>query len=98
MFLLDKPIFEEFDPSELSGMEGEPFAISVVVNANPSAVSYTWKRNGQPLNNNGRRIIARSSTLNITRLERQDAGIYTVEAINHEGRAFYNLSLNVKCK
>ena len=79
-------------------MEGEPFAISVVVNANPSTVSYTWTRDGLPLSKNGRRITAHSSTLNITKLERQDGGIYTVEAMNLEGHAVYNLSLNVLCK
>lgn len=93
----DKPIFAALDPSELVGMEGEPFVISVLARANPSAITYTWTRDGLPLSTSNKRLTARGPTLNITRLEKYDAGTYTCEAINSEGTTVYELNLTVQC-
>lgn len=94
----DKPIFEPFDPKEMIGMEREPFVISVEANANPSKIVYTWMRDGLSLSSGNKRIIANDSTLNITQLERHDAGTYTCEARNNEGSTYYKLNLTVQCK
>ena len=94
------PVFESLEPSELVGMEGEPFMATVVTRANPATITYTWTRDGLPLSNGavGARIIARGPALNISRLERNDAGTYICQAMNNEGTTFYQLNLTVQCK
>ncbi|KAG7187933.1 hypothetical protein KM043_013897 [Ampulex compressa] len=94
--VLYKPIFSSLDSYELTGLEGEPFVISVAANGNPNSIKYTWTRDGLPLSTAARRITARGSTLNITRLDRHDAGTYICEAINEEGTTFYQLNLTVQ--
>ncbi|XP_015186948.1 PREDICTED: nephrin isoform X3 [Polistes dominula] len=96
LHVLYKPIFSTLEPYELMGMEGEPFVISVSATGNPNTVTYTWTRDGLPLSSIGKRITARGPTLNITKLERYDAGTYTCEAINEEGTTFYPLNLTVQ--
>lgn len=97
-FVTDKPIFSSIEPYELIGMESEPFVISVSAMGNPNEISYTWTRDGLPLVSNNRRISVRASTLNITKLDRHDAGTYICEATNEEGTTFYQLNLTVQCK
>uniref|UniRef100_A0ABD2WLG2 Nephrin n=1 Tax=Trichogramma kaykai TaxID=54128 RepID=A0ABD2WLG2_9HYME len=96
--ILYKPVFENLEATELVGMEGEPFVISVAARGNPAAITYSWTRDGLPLSSNvaRSRITARGSTLNITRLERLDAGTYVCEAINDRGQTFYHLNLTVQ--
>ncbi|XP_066587701.1 nephrin-like [Prorops nasuta] len=94
--VLYKPIFSSLDPYELTGMEGEPFVITVSASGNPSSITYTWTRDGLPLGGGGKRITARGATLNITRLVHYDAGTYICEAINKEGATFYQLNLTVQ--
>ncbi|XP_034175874.1 sticks and stones isoform X1 [Osmia lignaria lignaria] len=94
--VLYKPIFFPIVPYELIGMEGEPFVISVSARGNPNDIKYTWTRDGLPLVSNNRRISVRGSTLNITKLDRHDAGTYICEAINEEGTTFYQLNLTVQ--
>ncbi|XP_012277554.1 nephrin isoform X2 [Orussus abietinus] len=94
--ILYKPIFTPLDPNELIGMEGEPFVISVQATANPTPITYSWTKDGLPLSSAAKRISARDSTLNITRLERHDSGTYTCEGINKEGTTFYQLNLTVQ--
>ncbi|CAH2232974.1 jg8291 [Pararge aegeria aegeria] len=43
----------------------------------------------------GDRIISEGSMLNMTRLSRHDAGIYTCEAVNSQGAATVNITVNV---
>ncbi|XP_029178858.1 nephrin-like isoform X3 [Nylanderia fulva] len=93
--VLYKPIFSPLDPAELTGLEGEPFVISVMASGNPNTTEYTWTRDGLPLGNSRKRITAHGSTLNITRLDRHDAGTYICEALNKEGTTFYQLNLTV---
>lgn len=97
-YFIDKPIFSPLDPYELTGLEGEPFVISVSARGNPNTTEYTWTRDGLPLSNSGKRITAHGPTLNITRLNRHDAGTYICEALNKEGTTFYQLNLTVQCK
>ncbi|XP_018344603.1 PREDICTED: nephrin-like isoform X4 [Trachymyrmex septentrionalis] len=94
--VLYKPIFSPLDPYELTGLEGEPFVISVSARGNPNTTEYTWTRDGLPLGSSGKRITAHGSTLNITRLDRHDAGTYICEALNKEGTTFYQLNLTVQ--
>ncbi|XP_058810158.1 nephrin isoform X2 [Phymastichus coffea] len=96
--ILYKPVFEKIAAGDLVGLEGEPFVVSLSAHANPSAITYIWSRDGLPLSNGaaGARIAARGSTLNITRLERNDAGTYNCEAMNEEGSTFFELNLTVQ--
>ncbi|XP_076242839.1 sticks and stones [Calliopsis andreniformis] len=94
--VLYKPIFSPLDPHELIGMEGEPFMISVLATGNPNDIKYTWTRDGLPLVSNNRRISVRGSMLNITKLDRHDAGTYICQATNEEGTTFYQLNLTVQ--
>lgn len=86
------------DPNELVGMEGEPYVISVTAKGNPSMLNFTWIRDGLPLSRDSSRIKARDSTLNITRLHRNDAGTYICQATNKQGSSFYQLNLTIQCK
>ncbi|XP_053999054.1 nephrin [Hylaeus anthracinus] len=94
--VLYKPIFSSIEPHELIGMEGEPFVISVSAMANPNDIKYTWTRDGLPLVSSNRRISVRGPMLNITKLDRHDAGTYICEATNEEGTTFYQLNLTVQ--
>ncbi|XP_076632643.1 sticks and stones isoform X2 [Colletes latitarsis] len=94
--VLYKPIFSTIEPHELIGMEGEPFVISVSAMSNPNEITYTWTRDGLPLVSNSRRISVRGSMLNVTKLDRHDAGTYICEASNEEGTTFYQLNLTVQ--
>ncbi|XP_076647581.1 sticks and stones isoform X1 [Halictus rubicundus] len=94
--VLYKPIFTLIAPHELVGMEGEQFVISVSAMANPNEIKYTWTRDGLPLVSGNRRISVRGSMLNITKLDRHDAGTYICEATNEEGTTFYQLNLTVQ--
>lgn len=79
-------------------MEGEPFVVSVTAMGNPDDIKYTWTRDGLPLVSGSRRISVRGAMLNITKLDRHDAGTYICEATNEEGTTFYQLNLTVQCK
>lgn len=94
--VLYKPIFSPLDPYELTGLEGEPFVISVSARGNPNTTEYTWTRDGLPLGGSGKRITAHGATLNITKLDRHDGGTYICEALNKEGTTFYQLNLTVQ--
>lgn len=98
ILLADKPIFSPVDPYELIGMEGEPFVVSVTATGNPNDIRYNWTRDGLPLANNNRRISVRGPILNITKLDRHDAGTYICEANNKEGTTYYQLNITVQCK
>lgn len=65
------------------------------------SITYTWTKDGVPLSNsaaNVERLVADGSVLNITRLTRGDAGIYTCEAVNSQGSATINITVIVECK
>lgn len=78
------------------GVEGEPLEVPMVANANPMAIAYTWTKDGQPLASD--RIAAEGPILNVTRLARSDAGIYTCQATNTQGTALFNVTVVVECK
>lgn len=44
------------------------------------------------------RIISEGSMLNMTRLSRHDAGVYTCEAVNSQGAAVINVTVSVHCE
>lgn len=71
-----------------------------MANANPMSIAYTWTKGGLPITsgNSADRIVSVGPILNITKLMRSDAGVYTCEAINSQGSAMINITVIVECK
>lgn len=87
--------------STVVGVEGEPLQVAMMANANPMSIAYTWTKDGLPIiasGNSVERIVSEGPILNITKLTRNDAGIYTCEAVNSQGSAMINISVIVECK
>lgn len=83
------------------GIEGESLQVAMVANANPASVAYTWTKDGLPILASGsgiERLISEGPILNITKLMRKDAGIYSCEAVNSQGAALINITVIVECK
>ncbi|XP_049289037.1 nephrin-like isoform X2 [Anopheles funestus] len=95
--VLYEPQFSPPDETTVSGIEGEPLAVALVATGNPSSIAYTWTKDGQRIASSGApRIVSEGPILNITKLKRTDAGVYTCEAINSQGSAMINITLQVK--
>ncbi|XP_041985986.1 nephrin isoform X2 [Aricia agestis] len=97
--VLYAPIFDEA-PLTAAGVENEPLVIMLRADGNPSAVTYTWTKDGLPItqssySTSNDRIISEGGMLNMTRLSRHDAGVYTCEAVNSQGAATVNITVNV---
>lgn len=64
-------------------------------------IIYTWTKDGQPIvasNSVNKRIMSDGPVLNITKLERGDAGVYTCRAKNAQGKSEINVTIVVECK
>lgn len=48
--------------------------------------------------NEPERVVSDGPVLNITKLARNDGGIYTCEAVNSQGVATINITVMVECK
>lgn len=75
--------------------------MAMQANANPMTIAYTWMKDGAPITNNGNaieRIVSDGAILNITKLTRNDAGIYTCKAVNSQGSATMNITVIVECE
>ncbi|XP_055693661.1 nephrin isoform X3 [Lutzomyia longipalpis] len=97
--VLYAPIFNPPPSNTVVGVEGEPLQVSLVATGNPQSIAYTWTKDGVPILNTANgidRIISEGPTLNITKLSRADAGIYTCEAVNSQGSAMINISVIVE--
>ncbi|XP_045780865.1 nephrin isoform X3 [Maniola jurtina] len=98
--VLYAPIFDETTQYTTVGVENEPLVIMLRADGNPSSITYTWTKDGLPITQSSYssasdRIISEGSMLNMTRLSRHDAGIYTCEAVNSQGAATVNITVNV---
>ncbi|CAH0718626.1 unnamed protein product, partial [Brenthis ino] len=98
--VLYAPIFDETTPYNTVGVENEPLVIMLRAEGNPGSITYTWTKDGLPITQSSYstindRIISEGSMLNMTRLSRHDAGIYTCEAVNSQGAMAVNISVNV---
>lgn len=73
----------------------------MMASANPMSIAYTWTKDGLPImtsKNGVERIVSEGPILNVTKLNRNDAGIYTCEAVNSQGAAMINITVVVECK
>lgn len=94
------PIFDEATPDITVGVENEPLIIVLRADGNPSSISYTWTKDGLPItqssySNSNERILSEGSMLNITKLSRHDAGVYTCEAVNSQGAVTIDITVSV---
>ncbi|XP_035786032.1 nephrin-like isoform X2 [Anopheles albimanus] len=95
--VLYEPKFVAPAATTVTGVVGEPLTVALVANGNPGSIAYTWTKDGQPIAESGvPRIVSEGPILNITRLKRTDAGVYTCEAINSQGSAMINITVQVK--
>lgn len=99
----DKPVFDPTNEAMVTGIEHEPLIISLRADGNPTAITYTWTKDGLPIaqastSSGVERIIFDGPTLNITKLSRHDSGRYTCEALNSQGSARMHVNVTVQCK
>ncbi|KAI4470791.1 nephrin [Holotrichia oblita] len=99
--VLYKPVFDPDNEKTVTGIENEPLIIVLKAEGNPSKISYTWTKDGLPImqrdsRTGADRIISDGSTLNITKLTRFDAGVYTCEALNSQGHSIANINVTVQ--
>ncbi|XP_046990276.1 nephrin [Schistocerca americana] len=92
-----KPVFEEAPKDMQTGVEGESLVLSVKAKAHPGDIVYTWTKDGNVVGKSDEsRIITEGPVLNITQLQKDDAGSYTCEAINSEGATSVTINVTVQ--
>lgn len=104
--VLYKPVFEENSVQHVTGVEKESLVVTVKADGNPPNIAYTWTKDGLPISRVGGsssnslsdRIISDGPMLNITKIHRNDAGVYSVEATNSQGGNVLNINVTVECK
>jgi len=86
---------------EFSKPSRAPFHVELMASGNPMVISYTWTKDGLPISSNslsGQRLISDGPRLNISRLSRNDAGVYICEALNSQGTALLEVHVAVECE
>ncbi|SPP75591.1 blast:Nephrin [Drosophila guanche] len=97
--ILYPPKFEASQTTTFVGVEGAPFHVELVASGNPMSISYTWTKDGLPITTNtlsGQRLISDGPRLNISRLSRNDAGVYICEALNSQGTSLLEIQIAVE--
>lgn len=95
---LVKPIFKALPAEPQIGTEGEPLIVILESKGNPSDITYSWTVNGASLSKKHKRIATEGPVLNVTRLSRNDSGVYTCKGHNSQGSASISFNLTVQCK
>ncbi|KAL0273716.1 UNVERIFIED_CONTAM: hypothetical protein PYX00_006332 [Menopon gallinae] len=93
--VLFKPIFKALPAEPQIGTEGEPLIVILESKGNPSDITYTWTMNGASLSKKHKRIVTEGPVLNVTRLSRNDSGVYTCKGENSQGSASISFNLTV---
>lgn len=96
-------MFDKTNEEYIAGIETEPLIISLRAEGNPTNIAYTWTKDGLPItqqstSTGAERILSEGPVLNITKLNRHDAGIYSCEALNSQGSAILNINVTVECE
>ncbi|KAM8713441.1 hypothetical protein ACLKA7_013711 [Drosophila subpalustris] len=97
--ILFPPKFDAAQITTFVGVEGAPLQVELHASGNPMSISYTWTKDGLPISSNslsGQRLISDGPRLNISRLNRNDAGIYVCEALNSQGTAMLEIQVVVE--
>jgi hypothetical protein len=83
---------------QVTAVDGEGAMIQLNPRANPPDLTYTWSKDGHPLPQTQGRIIADGAALNISTVMKDDAGTYSLEAVNSEGSQTAKIVFSVHCK
>ncbi|XP_030560448.1 nephrin [Drosophila novamexicana] len=97
--ILFPPKFDVAQITSFVGVEGAPLQVELHASGNPMSISYTWTKDGLPISSNplsGQRLISDGPRLNISRLSRNDAGVYVCEALNTQGTAMLEIQVIVE--
>lgn len=97
LLVADKPIFSDVPMEQQSGIEGQPLVVSLQATGNPSNIVYTWTKDGVEAGQETR-VVVDGPVLNITKLRKEDSGVYMCEAVNSEGSTSIKFNLTVQCK
>lgn len=95
--LIDPPKFELTPSNTAVGHEGESLHLAMKADGNPTNIEYSWMKDGEPIIFS-ERIVSDGGNLNITKLTRNDDGIYSCKAVNSQGSATINITVIVECK
>lgn len=90
-------MFDE-GPTSFMGIEGQPLIVTLTARGNPEQITYSWTKDGRALTGNDIRVVIDGSSINITRLRKEDGGIYICEAGNNQGKTNFELNITVQCK
>ena len=95
----DPPIYFNYTGA-LVGMNGTAnITLSLYdFTANPPPTSYTWYRNGKKITSNERVKVVSATALMFDTLLEEDAGIYTVHAVNEIGSGNGTANIEVQCE
>jgi hypothetical protein len=96
LLVSDKPIFSDLPMEQQTGIEGQPLVLSLLATGNPSNIVYTWTKDGIDAGRDSR-VLVDGPVLNITKLRKEDSGIYMCEAVNSEGSTSFKFNLTVQC-
>ncbi|XP_030244136.1 nephrin isoform X2 [Drosophila navojoa] len=97
--ILFPPKFDVAQVTSFVGVEGSPLQVELHASGNPMSISYTWTKDGLPISSNplsGQRLVSDGPRLNISRLSRNDAGVYVCEALNTQGTALLEIQVIVE--
>lgn len=97
--VLFKPTFSTLIPRKISILEGNWKLINYSTRANPPKVTYSLWRDGQELdlrNVYPHFHLDEGGVLNITKAQQKDSGDYQIKAVNAEGTAFFNFTLDIQ--
>lgn len=97
LLVSDKPIFSDVPTEQQTGIEGQPMVLSLQATGNPSNIVYTWTKDGVDAGQD-LRVLVDGPVLNITKLRKEDSGVYMCEAVNSEGSTSVKFNLTVQCK
>lgn len=71
--------------------------LSLQATGNPSNIVYTWTKDGVDARQE-LRVLVDGPVLNITKLHKEDSGVYVCEAVNSEGSTSVKFNFTVQCK
>ena len=95
LIYLDKPEFLDASSQELNLIESSSSIINLTAIGNPNDITYKWYRRNHEMSS---RFKYKGPLLNITKIDRSDAGIYKCEASNDQGNNEISIHINVQCK
>ena len=77
---------------------GESRLLDFTARGSPDNITYRWFKGDAGLPSEGARVIGVGPLLNITAVQKSDAGPYKLEAENSEGTSTMKVNINVQCE